>query len=281
MDRAVGRLIAATWTGCLVPGNAERVRVTTMQPVFFERPEGPAITLRSTPRLANWNRSGETGAARLTRALGYSEHLTDPELAACSGPVALRFDVGLPRAVRLLDERDLDNYLLPLTAHLAARSPHPIVSVWGCKRYADETTLRIDTARPREEPAAGHGQEWAVTLTASAVGDRDHFKAGFRKEIRDLVADRLARSEPLPDGPVILEVGFVVGPNRNWLDLWWSTIDGLGPLLGQSPSQPEFHPRDGRIVDLGLHQTVDPGLDTDVVIGLRAKQGALEPALKI
>jgi hypothetical protein len=249
-----------------------------MQPVFFARPDGPAITLRSTPRLANWNRSGDTGAARLTRALGYSAQLTDPQLAACSGPIALRFDVGLPRAVRLLDERDLDNYLLPLTAHLAGRSPQPIVSVWGCKRYADETSLRIETARPRQEQAEEQEHTLAMTVTASAVGDRDHFKAGFRKEIHDLAAEHLAGSEPLPDGPVILEASFVVGPSRNWLDLWWSTIDGLGPLLGQSPAQPEFHPRDGRIVDLGLHCTVDSALDTDVVIGLRAKPGWLEPA---
>ena len=252
-----------------------------MQPVFFERPDGPAITLRSTPRLANWNRSGETGAARLTRALGYSEHLTDPQLAACSGPIALRFDVGLPRAVRLLDERDLDNYLLPLTAHLAGRSPHPIVSVWGCKRYADETSLRIETARPRQDPVDEDASVVAMTLATSAVGERDDFKAGFRREIHDRVADQLAGSAPPPDGPVVLEAGFVVGADRNWLDLWWSTLDGLGPLLGQSPSAPEFHPRDGRIVDLGLHCTVDPDLGSDVVIGLRVKSGWLEPTPEV
>src|SRR3982751_3532195 len=130
-----------------------KVWVTRMQPVFFERPDGPAITLRSTPRLANWNRSGDTGGARLTRALAFSEHLTDPLLAATGGPVALRVDVGLARSARLLDERDLDNYLLPLTAHLAGRSPQPIVSVWGCKRYADETSLRVEAARWRQDPA--------------------------------------------------------------------------------------------------------------------------------
>jgi hypothetical protein len=251
-----------------------------MEPVFFERPQGPSITLRSTPRLSNWNRSGETGAARLQRALGYSEHLTDPVLAACPGPVALRFDVGLPRAVRLLDERDLDNYLLPLTAQLGQRSPHPIVSVWGCKRYADETSLRIEAATPRP-PSDQPEDEVAMTLGADVVGERDDFKAGFREEIHDLVASRLGASEPLPDGPVVLELGFVVGPDRNWLDLWWSTIDGLGPLLGQSPAHPRFHPRDGRIVDLGLHCTVDPALGTDVVIGLRARSGWLEPAPQV
>jgi hypothetical protein len=151
------------------------------------------------------------------------------------------------------------------------------VSVWGCKRYADETSLRIETARPRRQQAEREAYALDLTVTRSVIGDRDDFKAGFRKDIHDLVADRLAGSEPLPDGPVILEASFVVGPNRNWLDLWWSTIDGLGPLLGQSPAQPQFHPRDGRIVDLGLHCAMDPDLDTDVVIGLRAKPGWLEP----
>jgi hypothetical protein len=259
---------------CIPPQVVE----TFMEPVFYARPDGEAITLRSTPRLANWNRSGDSGAARLTRALSYSEQLTDPRLAECSGPIALRFDVGLPRAVRLLDERDLDNYLLPLAGYLAGRSPQPIVSVWGCKRYADETSLRIETARRREDPVDEDESDVAMTLVTTAIGERDDFKAGFRREIHDRVADQMSDSDALPDGPVILEASFVVGPERNWLDLWWSTIDGLGPLLGQSPSAPEFHPRDGRIIDLGLHCAVDPDLGTDVVIGLRAKSGWLEPA---
>jgi hypothetical protein len=249
-----------------------------MEPVFYARPDGSAITLRSTPRLANWNRSGGSGAVRLTRALSYSDHLTGPALAECSGPVALRFDVGLPTAVRLLDERDLDNYLLPLTGHLAGTSPHPIVSVWGCKRHADETTLRVETARRRQDPADDDASALAMTLALDAVGERDDFKAGFRREIQDRVADHLAGADPLPDGPVVLEAAFVVGPERNWLDLWWSTLDGLGPLLGQSPAAPEFHPRDGRIVDLGLHCTVDPDAGSEVVIALRVRPGWLDPA---
>jgi hypothetical protein len=240
-----------------------------MQPVFYERPEGDdVVTLRTAPRLANWNRSGDTGQARLTRALSFSDAQIDPRLAACQGPVAVRFDVGLPRSTRLLDERDLDNYLLPLTAYLADRAEHPLVSVWGCKRYAEETTLRIAPARPRE---ADDGR--TVVLGTSAVGDRDEFKAGFRQRIHDLAADL----KTLPDGPVTLEAAFVVGPNRDWLDLWWSTIDGLGPLLGQSPAEPEGRPRDGRIVDLGLHLSVDPDLGDDVLVGVRAQPGWLDP----
>jgi hypothetical protein len=266
-----------------------------MRPVFFERPDGPTITLRSAPRLASWNRSGDSGQARLTRALSYSEASIDPLLAAAGGPVALRFDVGLHTAARLLDERDIDNYLHPLTGYLAGRSPQPIASVWGCKRYAEETTLRVEPARPRggadggtatSGPASGvvvgprsaagtaAGDQADLLLTATAAGARDDFKAGFRQRIHDQVAG----VQPLPDGPVIMELAFVVGPARNWLDLWWSTLDALGPLLGQSPHEPDWHPRDGRIVDLGLHQSVDPDLGDDVLIGLRARSGWLDPA---
>jgi hypothetical protein len=241
-----------------------------MRPVFYERPENPAVVLRTAPRLASWNRAGDSGQARLTRAVAALHDVLDPQLAACSGPIALRFDVGMPQASRLLDERDLDNYMLPLTAYLAGRTEHPIVSVWGSKRYGDVTSARAENARPHEQAAE---DDDVMLLTATAVGSRDEFKAGFRERIHELAADQ----ESLPDGPVILEAAFVVGPERDWLDLWWSTIDGLGPLLGHAPAAPEFNPRDGRIVDLGLHRTVDPDLGDEVLIGLRARAGWLDP----
>ena len=235
------------------------------------------MTLRSTPRLSGWNRSGESGGARLTRSLGYSEHLLVPRLEASPGPVALRFDVGLPRAVRLLDERDLDNYLLPLTARLESLSPQPVVSVWGGKRYADETTLRIEPAVQAPPPVENPEQSVVLRFRTRVIGARDDFKEAFRQEVHALVAERMAGRVLLPDGPVVLELSFVVGPARDWLDLWWSTIDALGPLLGQLPAHPAFHPRDGRIVDLGLHRTVDPDLGDDVVVALRATPGWLPP----
>jgi hypothetical protein len=239
-----------------------------MQPVFFSRPIGPAITLRSAPRLSSWNRAGDSGEARLTRALSYSQAATDAELKAVGAPVALRFDVGLPRTSRLLDERDLDNYLLPLTAELARRTEHPIVSVWGCKRYAEETTLRIEAAQPHDQ-----GSSDTISFSVSAAGSRDDFKADFRHQIRAELATR----DVLKDGPVILELAYVVGPERDWLDLWWSTVDGLSPILGQSPAEPEWHPRDGRVVDLGLHRTVDPNLGDEVRISIRTRSGWLDP----
>ena len=59
-------------------------------------------------------------------------------------------------------------------------------------------------------------------------------------------------------------------PQRNWLDLWKPTIDALDPLLGRTHPDRDWHPRDGRIVDLGLHLDVDPSLGNDVVISIAA-----------
>ena len=123
-------------------------------------------------------------------------------------------------------------------------------------------------ARPRQS-----GPDGATVLAVTASGARDDFKADFRRHIHSVIAQH----EVLPEGPVILEVGYVLGPDRNWLDLWWSTLDALGPLLGQSSAEPEWHPRDGRVTDLGLHCTVDPQLKDQVLIALRATSGWLEP----
>ena len=37
----------------------------------------------------------------------------------------------------------------------------------------------------------------------------------------------VAGAAELPAGPVRLELAFVVGPGRNWLNLWKQTIDSL------------------------------------------------------
>jgi hypothetical protein len=77
----------------------------------------------------------------------------------------------------------------------------------------------------------------------------------------------------LPAGPVRLELAFIVGLRRfrNWLNLWNPTIDALEPLLGRDPSENRaWHPRDGRITELGMHLTVDPAARYEVTIGIAA-----------
>jgi hypothetical protein len=65
---------------------------------------------------------------------------------------------------------------------------------------------------------------------------------------------------------VRLQISFTVGLRRNWLNLWKPRIDALDPLLGRTRSHGEWHPRDGRIIDLGLHLTTDTALVSDVIL---------------
>lgn len=69
-------------------------------------------------------------------------------------------------------------------------------------------------------------------------------------------------------GPLELELGLRVGPRRSWLGLWKQAIDSLGPVLGLVRDTRLFHPRDGRIVRLGLHRQVDPALGHEVELAV-------------
>ncbi|MGB7113979.1 MAG: hypothetical protein WBD77_26200, partial [Mycobacterium sp.] len=80
----------------------------------------------------------------------------------------------------------------------------------------------------------------------------------------------VAGTSGLPAGQVRLELAFVVGPSRKWLNLWKQTIDSLSPLLGCANPEQAWHPLDGRITELGMHVKVDPALRNDVVIGIAA-----------
>lgn len=84
----------------------------------------------------------------------------------------------------------------------------------------------------------------------------------FKQQIHDQLAD----VSPLSDGPIALQLAFVAGPGRSWLNLWKPTIDALERLLGQSSPRRPWHLRDGRIVELGLHCQVDPAIGHGVVI---------------
>lgn len=66
-------------------------------------------------------------------------------------------------------------------------------------------------------------------------------------------------------GPVAMTIAITTGPGRNWTSLWKPLIDAFGPVLGEDPARP-YHPRDDRIVSLGLHHHTDEGLGHDVII---------------
>ena len=78
-----------------------------------------------------------------------------------------------------------------------------------------------------------------------------------------------------------LELSFVVGPGRNWLNLWKQTIDSLDPLLGSTYPDKPWSPRDGRITELGMHVKVEPNFAHRVVVGIAASVPTAVPQRKI
>jgi hypothetical protein len=146
---------------------------------------------------------------------------------------------------------DVDNYAHPLAKRL--KDPD-LVSVWCTKQHSDQSVVRIDTARLLRPQRT----DVVVVRTPSATN--------YKERINAAVAD----AAELPPGPVRLELSFVVG-NRNWLELWKPTIDALEPLLGRDPTEKRpWHPRDGRITELGMHLTVDPAAGNKIEVGIDA-----------
>lgn len=222
---------------------------------WFTRPEGDARLLPGRPQLECWNKADDPAQVRLQEYLGDTESL----LAASrvEGPWALRLDVGLAAGRNLLDMADLDNYLHPLARRLAdPRCGNAgLVSAWCTKQHGGESFVRIESARAAARPSAGV----LVARTSPPA-------AGYKTQIRAEVA---AAAE-LPPGPVRLELSFVVGPGRNWLNLWKPTIDALDPLLGRTQPDRNWHPLDGRITELGLHLRVNPDAGHDVTVEISA-----------
>ncbi len=224
---------------------------------WYARPEGEGLTLRRAPRLASWNTATDPDQIRLREYLEDTAELLAP--AMVSGRWALRLDVGLPAGRDLLETADLDNYAFPLATRL--RNEH-LVSVWCTKRHADRSRVLVAPAHETRAPASAG--TYTVRTTASSESK------AYKEQVRAAVAD----ASEVPAGPVELQLAFIVGPHRNWLTLWKPTIDALDPLLGRSRAERDWHPKDGRITDLGLHVDKDPALGHDVVVTIAATPAA-------
>jgi hypothetical protein len=219
-------------------------------PPRYAIPERASTPLTVKPQLASWDVGSHPGQIRLKAFLSATTDLLTP---LPPGPLALRLDVGLDESVSWLEHHDLDNYLFPVVAHLAKTTGGDFVSAWATKSIAPESAIRVEQAQPAPGPFTHH-------LRTTAASD----SVGYKQQIQD----QLWYATELPAGPLSLEVAFVVGPHRNWLNLWKATIDALGPLLGAAEGAKPWNPRDGRIARLGLHRAVSAKLRNDVLIGL-------------
>ncbi|MGY1643090.1 hypothetical protein ACI782_18450 [Geodermatophilus sp. SYSU D00703] len=219
--------------------------------VFFARPEGEPRPLGVAPRLAGWMATGHPDQVHVRAFVTHAQSVlgTPP-----SGPVALRLDVGLPDDVRLLDQYGLARYLGPLAEWLESHGEWELAGVWATKAPGEDTVLRVDAARPVAPP---EGDRRFTLRTTTSAGSPQ-----YTAEVRE----QLAGEPTLPDGPVALQLAFVVPPGCNWPGLWQPTLDGLARVLGAAGDDSPDEPCDGRVVELGLHRREDPALGHGVVV---------------
>lgn len=223
---------------------------------WFKRPECDPHLLAEDPRLECWNKADDLAQVRLQEYLGRTESLLAH--SRVEGAWALRLDVGLPIGRNLLDMADLDNYLYPLAKRLAGDfrlGNSGLVSAWCTKQHGAQSFVRIAPAEKAPGPLV-------AVLEARTTPPAETYKHQSRTHVVD--------GAELPAGPVRLEMAFVVGPGRNWLNLWKPTIDALDPILGRTRPDRDWHPLDGRITELGMHLTVDRTLHHDVLLGIVA-----------
>jgi hypothetical protein len=231
----------------------------------YTMPDGDAVLLSARPSQAGWDEGNHPSQVRVRAFLDAADELIRPALREAPDPLALRVDVGLPPSVPLLEHQELDNYLLPIAGHLSRRTGRGFVTVWGTKDSTGESFVRVARARPAEGEAPGTA---AHHIRTTAACDSTAFK--------HQIHDQLAAATVLPDGPVRLELTFTVGPRRNWLTLWKPTMDALSRVLGRNLGADQWNPRDGRVVQLGLHLAVDPTLIFETLIDITA--GTVAPA---
>lgn len=215
---------------------------------IFGPPAEPAILLVHRPQVLSWDAAGSWSQERLRP---YRDEIAASVAAVDGEGLSFRLSCGLGPTANLEAAGDLDNLLVPV---IDALGRSRFVAAWGAKDAGTTSTLGVGA--PTELDAA-HFADWshaAVHTTASAGGH----------VWKQQIADQLAGCDPVPlADAVAMVVSFTVGPGRAWHNLWKPAIDATGQILGVSGPR-GWHPRDGRIVELGLSVEVDPSLGWEI-----------------
>ena len=209
-------------------------------------------------RLASWEARSHPAQQRMNKYLGDLESCFAPHLVSVVEPLYLQIEVVRPVGTDLLHHYDLENYLTPVAQRLGGRR---LVLACAEKRHArganDVSFVALGVARRAPAPVGGAG--YVVHLVGS------YEKIGWKQSLRRQLLDCGAReAEP---GPLAMHLAWRCRSGRNWVNLWKPAGDALGPILGEPNPNKPFHPRDDRIVRLGMHlaEEVD-GNDVEVAV---------------
>ena len=172
------------------------------------------------------------------------------------GPFVLKLSVGLPATTHLTGGgRDLDNYVFPIIRRLGAAR---FVSVWANKSHG-ASSVAMDGAVQCDTSLADWQFAYALTKSGSQT-------SAWKHEVASQIG--MHATPVAGSGPVELQLSFRLHPRRNWSMVWKPAIDALGCVLGDDPAGKPFHPKDDRIVRLGLHRLDDLGLGNTIEIGV-------------
>ena len=217
--------------------------------MVYRRPAG-VMRQSVKPQLASQDRAGHPSQVKLARFLAHVDAIAGPVLAAVRGRVAAELIVGFSDGVSLTDGgHDLGNYLFPVAQRLG---PQRVAAIFGRKIHGP-SSLAVGPAWP--DPA-GAAPQFSTRMGGS------HTRRQWTQQLHDRLLVQAAIIDP---GPAGLDIALTTGPGRNWASLCPPLIDAFRPVLGQDPARP-FHPRDDRVVSLGLHHIIDTAIAQDVII---------------
>src|SRR4051794_4598810 len=191
----------------------------------FAPPDSEPVALPRVPPKTTFGGPRSPEGLRIIAFMDEIARLLAAGREAREGPLGLALAIGLPSTTNLLIHHDLDNFLEPLATALASPA---LCFASATKQHGPVTTLSIGPVAPARAEAGGWECTRAQCEGVSAPGRR-----ALGREVA-------AQAEPLPWGPVELDLALRGGAQRDWVGAWKPVIDSLVAILGRRAGASEF-----------------------------------------
>ena len=217
---------------------------------LYGPPAASPIQLAHRPQVLSWDAAGSWPQERLRP---YRQEIAASFAGVEGDNLSFRLSCGLGPTASLEAAGDLDNLLVPV---IDALGRSRFVGAWGAKDARAASTLAVGPPT-RIDPATLAAWHHVAVHTKASAGTE-----AWKQEI----AAQLVACTPIPPSDAVaMVIAFTVGAGRAWPNLWKPAIDATGQILGV-PGPRRWHPRDCRIVELGLSVEVDPSLGWDILL---------------
>ena len=231
---------------------------STLPFTLYREPDEFVAVLAVEPRLESWDANTHPSQVALAAYLNHARELCSPAMERLVPPLAIKLWVGAPtRPVYQSQGGDLDNYLYPLVGRgLGWQRFYAAFA----EKNADVSRIALGEALPSpSEEVAGWNYAWVETSTSASL-------RSWKEEIVAQLMQQAVGEER--SQKIELQLAFRLAERRNWAYLCKPAIDSLGCILGLNDTSKPFHPRDDKVVRLGLHRSIDDSMRNRVAIGI-------------